>query len=122
MNVRPDKPGRLDDVSERSSAQSRRMVDRVEVDGGNGIRRCRNDLRSFRGWRSRENRRAHDEARAAEQTDTGRRPMMRISGLLYRRILAAVGTPKSVDSALSRTGKQQEQRDDPGHANHYGLK
>ena len=48
--------------------------------------------------------------------------MMRISGLLYWRILAAVGTPKSVYSALSGTGKQQEERDDPGHANHYGLK
>ena len=47
---------------------------------------------------------------------------MRIGGLLCRSVLAAVGTPKSVRSALSGTGKQQEERDDPGHANHYGLK
>jgi hypothetical protein len=98
------------------------MVDRVDVGGGNGIRGRGKCLRLFRPWRGRKEWRGDDEARAAEQAHTGRRPMMRISGLLYRRILAAVGTPKSVDSALSRTGQQQEQRDDSGHGNHYGLK
>jgi hypothetical protein len=47
---------------------------------------------------------------------------MRIGGLLRRSVLAAVGTPKSVHSALSGTGKQQEQRDDPGHEVHYAPK
>ena len=62
----PDLAGRLDDVNERSSAQSRRMVDRVEVGRENGIRGCGKGLGSFRRWRRRENRRGHDEAGPAE--------------------------------------------------------
>ena len=115
MNTRPGKPERLDDVRERSSAQSRRMVDGVEGGRENGIRGREKCLRSVRRWRRRENRRGHDEARPAEQTDTGGGPMMGVGGLLYRNLLAAVGTPQSVESALSSTGKQQEQRDDPNH-------
>ena len=122
MSVRPDRPGRLDDVSERSSAQSRRMVDRVEVGGGNGISGRTDCLRSLHCWRGRKQWSGHDEARAAKETDTRRGPMMRISGLLYWRILAAVGTPNGVHSALSGTRKQQEQRDDASHDFHYGLK
>ena len=94
----------------------------MEVVGGNGIGGRTKYLRPFRCWRGRENRRAHDEAGAAVQTDTGRGPMMRIGGLLCRSVLAAVGTPKSVHSALSGTGKQQEQRDDPGHEVYYAPK
>lgn len=47
---------------------------------------------------------------------------MRVGGLLGRSLLAAVGTPESVHSALSGTGKQQEQRDDPSHDPHYAPK
>jgi len=48
--------------------------------------------------------------------------MMRVGGLLCRSLLATVGTPQSIHSALSGTGKQQEQRDDPSHDVHYGPK
>ena len=94
----------------------------MEVGGGNGIRGRAKRLRSFHCWRGGKPWRGHDKARAAKQTDTGRGRVMRISGLLYWRILAAVGTPKGVHSALSGTGEQQEQRDDPSHVIHYAPK
>ena len=93
MNTRPDRPGRLDDFNERSSAQSRRMVDRVEVGDGNGISGRREYLRSFRRWSGRENGPGYDEPCAAEQADTGCRLMMRVGGVMRRSLPAAVGTP-----------------------------
>ena len=119
MNTRPDRPGRLDDVSERSSAQSRRMIDGVELRRGNGIRGREKRLRSFRRWRHRENWGNDDHAGTAEQTDTGAGPMVRVSGRLCRNLAAAVGAPQGIHNALPGTGKQQEERDHPRHEVHY---
>lgn len=41
--------------------------------------------------------------------------MMRVGGVLRRSLPATIGTPQSVDSALSGAGKQQEQGDHPSH-------
>ena len=91
------------------------MVDRVEIEGGNGIRGRAKYLRSFRRWSGRENRLGYHEPCAAEEADTGCRLMMRVGGLLYRSLPAAVRTPQGVDSPLPGAGKQQEQRDHPSH-------
>jgi len=40
---------------------------------------------------------------------------MRSGRVLCGRILAAVGTPQGIHGALTGTGKQQEQRDNPSH-------
>jgi hypothetical protein len=123
MNTRPDRPGRLDDVSERSSAQSRRMIDGVEVGRGNGIRGREKRLRSFRRWRHGENWRNYDHAGTAEQTDTGGAgSMMRVGGRLCRTLAAAVGAPQGIHNPLPGTGKQQEERDHPRHEVHYAPK
>ena len=98
------------------------MVDRVEIEGGNGIRGRAKYLRSFRRWSGRENGPGYDEPGAAEEADTGCRLMMRVGGVLRRSLPAAVGTPQSVDSALSGAGKQQEQGDHPSHEVHYAPK
>ena len=119
MNTRPDRSGQLDDVSERLSAQSRRMIDGVEISRGNGIGGRKKRVRSFRRWRHREKWRNDDHAGTAEQTDTGARPMVRVSGRVCRSLAAAVGAPQGIHSALAGTGKQQEQRDHPSHEVHY---
>ena len=45
--------------------------------------------------------------------------MMRVGGVLRWSLPATIGTPQSVDSALSGAGKQQKQRDHPSHEVHY---
>jgi hypothetical protein len=95
------------------------MVDRVEIEGGNGIRGRAKYLRSFRRGSGGEDRPGYDEPCAAEEADTGCRLMMRVGGLLHGSLPAAVGTPQGVDSALSGAGKQQKQRDHPSHKVHY---
>jgi len=91
----------------------------VEIEGGNGIRGRAEYLRSVRRWNGRQNRPGYHEPCAAEEADTGCRLMMRVGGVLRRSLPATVGTPQSVNSALSGAGKQQEQRDHPSHKVHY---